>query len=80
MSNSYFCQQCPTCGRCLQIRVEYLGRSVTCQHCRRQLVASDPSNHPAECAPPTDSLLTRADELLESMDRQQVEQRAPHPR
>ncbi len=32
MSNpTYFVQECPTCGRRLQIRVEYLGKRVVCQ-------------------------------------------------
>lgn len=39
---TYFVQECPTCGRNLRIRVEYLGRSVVCQHCHRALVAQDP--------------------------------------
>ena len=45
MSNAtYFVQECPTCGRRLQIRVEYLGRKVVCQHCQGQLLAADASN------------------------------------
>ena len=44
MSNAtYFVQECPTCGRRLQIRVEYLGRRVVCQHCQGALIAADPA-------------------------------------
>ena len=45
MSNpTYFIQECPTCGRRLQIRVEHLGRRVVCQHCQGHLIAADPVN------------------------------------
>ena len=40
----YYVQECPTCGRRLQIRVEYLGRQVVCPHCQAQLTAADPDN------------------------------------
>ena len=44
MSNStYFIEGCPTCGRRLHIRVEYLKKKVICQHCRREFVAGDPA-------------------------------------
>jgi hypothetical protein len=67
MSNpTYFVQECPTCGRRLQIRVEYLGRRVVCQHCQGQLTAADPANPRCDCAESADALLRRADELLES--------------
>ena len=76
MSNpTYFVQECPTCGRRLQIRVEYLGRSVVCQHCQGRLTAADPANFRYDCAESNDALLRRADELLES-----TTQRKPQPR
>ncbi|MFM8704026.1 MAG: hypothetical protein ACKOHG_09190 [Planctomycetia bacterium] len=34
-------QNCPVCGRSLQIRVQLLGRRVYCQHCGGGFVASD---------------------------------------
>lgn len=37
----YFFQECPTCGRHARIRVEYLGRRVTCLHCQGRFLASD---------------------------------------
>ncbi len=64
---TYFVQECPTCGRSLQVRVEYLGRQVVCQHCHGRFEACDPSS---AAYPPSASgvnLLRRADELLESM-------------
>jgi DNA-directed RNA polymerase subunit RPC12/RpoP len=81
MSNPiYFTQECPTCGRQLQIRVEYLGKTVQCQHCRGQLEANDSAS--ARCDPPEEgnSLLRRADELLESGARRRGQFRFPHPR
>lgn len=64
----YYMQECPTCGRNLRIRVEYLGRHVVCQHCNAEFTACDPAS---AAYPPTDSgiaLLRRADELLASVD------------
>ena len=68
-STTYFIQECPTCGRRLQVRVTYLGKHVACKHCQGQFVASDPENSP----PATDEdsgvvLLDRVDELLASVD------------
>jgi DNA-directed RNA polymerase subunit RPC12/RpoP len=67
MANSvYFVQECPTCGRNLQVRVEYLGKRVVCQHCGAAFEACDPTSN---CYPPTESslsLLERAEELIET--------------
>lgn len=62
---TYFIQECPTCGRRLQIRVEYLGKLVACQHCRGQFEASDPAAHTWH-ASDSSILMARADELLAS--------------
>jgi len=81
MSNcTYFSVECPTCGRRLQIRVEYLGKRVMCQHCQGQFLASDPSNMRVDGAHRTDTLLRRADELLESAEQQTQEERSHFPR
>ena len=70
MSNpTFFVQECPVCGRHLQIRVEYLGRSVVCQHCQGQLVAADPSNQRCDCPESAKSLMRRADELLATISQ-----------
>lgn len=62
---TYFAQECPTCGRSLRIRVEYLGKQLVCQHCHGALVASD------RPAPPRMGmdLLQRASELIELAER-----------
>ena len=81
MSNStYFTQECPTCGRRLQIRVEYLGRKVVCRHCQGQFVASDPLSTRHDCAEQENALLRRADELLESVARRKAQSRWQSPR
>lgn len=60
---TYFVQECPKCGRSLQICVEYLGRQVVCQHCHGRFEASqNASSTPSSSA----ELLRRVDELLES--------------
>ena len=61
---TYFVQACPICGRSLQIRLEYMGRSVACQHCHGQFMAVDPALQTVEPIQPIDNLLNRVDELL----------------
>ena len=81
MSNStYFIQECPTCGRRLQIRVEYLGKSVRCQHCQGQFEAIDPAGTRCDSAEEKNALLRRAEELLQSAARRKAEFRSPYPR
>jgi lysine biosynthesis protein LysW len=65
----YYMQECPTCGRTLQIRVAHLGKRVMCQHCSAEFEACDPAS---KQYPPHDSgleLLLRADELLATVSR-----------
>jgi hypothetical protein len=69
MAATYFVQECPTCGRNLQVRVEYLGKRVVCQHCKARFEACDPSS---AAYPPMESslsMLARADQLIESATR-----------
>lgn len=61
---AYFVQECPVCGRPLQVRVEYLGKRLACNHCGGRFVAAE-SKSPSEPSPSTSALLHRADELLE---------------
>lgn len=63
----FFVQQCPTCGRQIEVRVMYLGRNVVCRHCRGAFLASD-----ADSSTPHDSseaVLLRVDELLASAEQ-----------
>ena len=65
---AYFLQECPTCGRTLHVRVEYLGRKVVCQHCGGRFLASDgPEGQPSF----SDSglLLRRASELIDQAEQ-----------
>lgn len=65
---TYFQQACATCGRTLQVRVEYLGREVACQHCGAQFEACDPAT---ALYPPSKSamgVLRRAEELLDQAE------------
>ncbi len=64
---TYFVQECPTCGRRLQIRVEYLGKRVVCQHCQGTFAAADNSASRDDSGEPGSVLLRRANELLESV-------------
>ena len=62
--STYFAQECPTCGRGLQIRVEYLGKEVACQHCHAQFVSCEPGSDSYAASQSGLALLRRADELL----------------
>lgn len=63
---TYYVQECPTCGRNLQVRVEYLGKRVACQHCGARFDACDPSSKVNLAGESSLSLLARADELIEA--------------
>jgi hypothetical protein len=69
---TYFVQECPTCGRRLQIRVEYLGKRVVCQHCQGTFVAAEASGSRGASDDDGSVLLRRANELLESVAQRQA--------
>ncbi len=64
---TYFVQECPTCGRSLEIRIEYLGKKVVCQHCQGKLVASD--QRQAMDLSESGIMMARAEELLAMADQ-----------
>ncbi|MCE5302093.1 MAG: hypothetical protein LLF97_03170 [Planctomycetaceae bacterium] len=73
MSNpTFFVQECPVCGRRLLVRVEYLGRRVTCPHCQGSLTATDPATMRCDCTVTGNALLRRADELLETVSHRRL--------
>jgi hypothetical protein len=47
MMRSFFYQECPVCGRHLRVRLEHLGRQLTCTHCQGSFTARDPEMPPA---------------------------------
>jgi hypothetical protein len=69
MAATYFVQECPTCGRNLQVRVEYMGKRVVCQHCKAKFEACDPTSNSYPPQESSLSLLARADHLIESASR-----------
>jgi DNA-directed RNA polymerase subunit RPC12/RpoP len=74
MANAtYFVQECPTCGRRLEIRVEYLGKRVVCQHCQGKLLALDPCGARGGLGDQGSALLHRADELLKSVAQRRAQ-------
>jgi DNA-directed RNA polymerase subunit M/transcription elongation factor TFIIS len=66
-SGAYFIRSCPTCGRSLEVRVEYLGKMVSCKHCSAQFDTSDPPYYSDSANESSLNLLARAEELLESV-------------
>ncbi len=65
---TYFVQDCPVCGRYLQVRLKLLGRSIACPHCLGNFVARDPATAPRHSIEPRDEILDRAEELLSLAD------------
>lgn len=66
-SGAYFIRSCPTCGRSLEVRVEYLGKVVSCKHCSAQFDTSDPPYFSDRASESSLNLLARAEELIESV-------------
>jgi len=64
--STYFVQECPTCGRNLQVRVEYLGKQVVCQHCSAKFAACEPGSEAYSQHNSSLSLLERAEHLLQT--------------
>lgn len=57
MGATYFIQICPTCGRRLEVKIEYIGLEVSCYHCRARFVAENAPQQPiSENALPQHSL------------------------
>jgi hypothetical protein len=69
---TFFIQECPTCGRRLQIRIEHLGKRVVCQHCQGKFVAMDPSSGRSDYVDRGTALIRRANELLDCADQRKV--------
>ena len=59
-------QECPVCGRPVEVRDQYAGQSVNCWHCGGEFVAGAPRQQPRNSAA---GLLRRAERLLERADR-----------
>jgi hypothetical protein len=70
--NTYFVQECPTCGRKLEVRVQYLGKQVVCQHCGAQFEAYDAGSAAYPPPPSSISLLERAEQLLQTASASSV--------
>jgi hypothetical protein len=60
-----FLQECPICGRPLEIRKVYHGKKVACPHCSGWFTAIDASRDPLDIWNQNNHLLHRADQLLE---------------
>ncbi len=74
---TFFVQECPTCGRRLQIRVAYLGKRLYCQHCGGPFYAADPSMKGPRGDQARVHLLERAEQLLAVAERQQSHTSCP---
>jgi uncharacterized protein YbaR (Trm112 family) len=63
--HAVFLQECPVCGRPLEIRREYQHKKVACPHCGGWFTAIDALRHPLDVWNQSNRLLHRADQLLE---------------
>jgi hypothetical protein len=70
--NTYFVQECPTCGRKLEVRIQYLGKQVVCQHCGARFEAYDAGSASYPPPPSSISLLERAEQLLQTASAAQL--------
>lgn len=70
---TFFVLECPTCGRRLEVRVKYLGRTVVCQHCHGELEAYDPASRSPSLSD-SGVLLLRVEELLAAAEVQKAHQ------
>lgn len=68
--STYYVQECPTCGRNLQVRVEYLGRLIVCQHCEARFEASLSSAESDSGVLAGSSLMERAEALINASESQ----------
>ena len=66
---TYLVQECPICGRRLQVRVEHLGKQVVCHHCAAKFKAHDTSSGGDPPAESSLALLARAEKLIDSVSR-----------
>lgn len=66
---TYYVQECPTCGRSLEVRIEYLGKRVRCRHCGAKFVAIDGSYSGLDASLTESTILQRADELINTASR-----------
>jgi DNA-directed RNA polymerase subunit M/transcription elongation factor TFIIS len=66
-SGAFFIRSCPTCGRSLEVRVEYLGKRVSCRHCSAEFDTSDPPYYSDGASESSLNLLARAEQLIETV-------------
>jgi len=62
---TFYVQTCPVCGRHLEVRIQYLGKQVSCVHCGGGFVASHPRQNGAQARKVESDLMGRADRLLD---------------
>jgi hypothetical protein len=68
----FFVQECPRCGRRVEVRVEYLGRLVVCDHCQGRFEATDPTGVDGRADIRSSALLERAEQLLAEVEVQRA--------
>lgn len=61
MPTAHFFQECPTCGRHVRMKAEYLGRRMSCLHCEGEFIATDRESR-------FDAVESRASGLLQSLE------------
>lgn len=65
VKSTHFLQNCPTCGRQLEIRIAYIGRKVACAHCRGEFVAEEALVTDESPSAGSSTILQRAQELID---------------
>jgi hypothetical protein len=69
-ARNIYLQNCPVCGRPLEIHAEYRGRKLNCRHCGGRFTAIDPASPFFAAQNSSNALLRRADRLLDLCARE----------
>jgi len=62
MSVTYYIQICPTCGRRLEVKIEYIGLEVSCYHCRARFIAENIRSQPLSGFHDSDTMMMSKNE------------------
>ena len=76
MPTAHYFQECPTCGRHVRIKAEYLGRRMSCLHCEGEFTATDRESRfdavesrDSGLRPPLEAMLRIAQPVMASQTR-----------
>jgi len=66
MQAAHVVEECPVCGRPVEIRCEYVGLQVLCRHCGGEFVVTEKGAEPSQWLGRRERLTEAADRLLQT--------------